>query len=313
MGFRSPQAPGRLVDVGGHRLHIDCAGQGPVTVVFDAALGGSSLSWWYVKPEVARSARACAFDRAGFGWSDAGPMPRTAGRISSELRTLLDRAEVPPPYLLVGHSFGALSLRLFAARHRQDVAGLVLVEPAFPEDWVAPGEHERRRVELGMRLCRYGAFASRTGLSRIVGLLVAAGALRAARRIAALASRLELRPEHEEILAPIWRLPPDARAKLRRMWTQRKFYDALGSQIASIGESAAEVLRDGAIDGLPLVVVSATSPHPHHVMMQERLLGASPRSRRIVAAAAGHWVPLDEPAAVVTGIRMLLPGGELYR
>ena len=86
-------------------------------MIFDAALGASSLSWSLVQPAIARITRACAYDRAGFGWSERGPLPRTAGRIADELHNLLARARVPPPYLLVGHSFGGLVARIFASRH----------------------------------------------------------------------------------------------------------------------------------------------------------------------------------------------------
>src|SRR5436189_6420315 len=125
--------PGRFFDMGGVRLHLNWQGKGSPVVVFDSALCGSSLSWALLQPEIAAMTRACSYDRAGFGWSDAGPMPRTAGRIADELDVLLRRAGEVPPYVLVGHSFGALVMRVFAARHRADVAGLVLIEPAFPE------------------------------------------------------------------------------------------------------------------------------------------------------------------------------------
>ncbi len=84
--------PGRFVDVGGFRLHLHAAGEGAPVVVFDAALAGSSISWTFVQPAVSKFARTCAYDRAGFGWSEAGPMPRTAGRVAEELRVLLDKA-----------------------------------------------------------------------------------------------------------------------------------------------------------------------------------------------------------------------------
>src|SRR5436305_13352894 len=86
-----------MFDVGGFRLHLNCQGRGSPTVVFDAALGGSSLSWSLVQPAVASFTRACSYDRAGFGWSDAGPMPRTAAHIADELRVRLDRAQGRAP------------------------------------------------------------------------------------------------------------------------------------------------------------------------------------------------------------------------
>src|SRR5262245_64784648 len=142
MGARPP---GQLVDVGGFRLHCHAEGRGCPTVVLDAALGGSSISWTYVQPRIAEFARTCAYDRAGFAWSDRGPLPRTAGRMADELNILLERSGETPPYVLVGHSFGGLVTRIFAARYRALSAGLVLVDPAQPEDWVDPAPKERAR------------------------------------------------------------------------------------------------------------------------------------------------------------------------
>jgi pimeloyl-ACP methyl ester carboxylesterase len=294
--------PGTLVDVGGFRLHLNGQGTGSPTVVFDAALGGSSLSWMLVQPEVAKLTRACSYDRAGFGWSDAGPMPRSAGRIADELHTLLRRAGEMPPYVLVGHSFGALVARVFAARHASDVAAIVLVEPAFPEDWLQPNDRERQRIERGVNLCRRGSFAARVGLARMVSWLVTAGALAPARAVVALISRGGVARADEEILAPIWKLPREARAVLKHMWTRAAFFDALGSQIASISQSAAEVIDAGEIGDVPLVIVSATNPHPHHVAMQQQLVNRGRLGRRIVASASGHWVPLDQPEVIVDAV-----------
>ena len=310
-GFRRAQRmahhdapPGRLVDVGGFKLHVTSSGEGRPAVIFDAALGGSSVGWCLVQPKVAEFARACAYDRAGLGWSEAGPMPRSAGRMVGELRTLLERAGIQPPYVIVGHSFGTFVARLFAARYRRDLVGLVLVEPAFPEDWLTPNAGERRRMRRGVRLCRYGAGAARIGLGNLVTRLAGGGPEGLAHAATRFVSRRGFQREPAEFLSPIDKLPADARARLTWMWTQPRFFRALGSQIASMPTSAQEVLSAAeALGDLPLVVVSATSPHPHHVMMQERLAAASSRGRRIVAVASGHWVPLEDPATVVAAVR----------
>lgn len=296
-----PVPPGRLVEVGTHRLHIQCVGEGTPSVIFDAALGASSLSWSLVLPEVAPITCACAYDRAGFGWSEAGPLPRTAGRLASELRELLDRAGVPPPYILVGHSFGGLVARLFAARYRDDTAGLVLLEPAHPEDWAEPSDADRRLIDRGTQLCRHGATAARFGVARLVAALVAIGALAPARALVGLISRGGLGREDEVILTPIWKLPPESRRVLRHVWTEPKFFEALGSQIESICTSAAEV-RDATRDGyadLPLVTISSARASAAQLRHQENLARLSSRGRHIVASSSGHWIPLDAPKVVV--------------
>ena len=120
--------PGIMVGVGSHRLHIHCTGRGSPAVILEAGLGGTSLDWSRVQPTVSSFTRACSYDRAGYGWSEPGPRPRHAARLAAELDRLLLHAEVPPPYVLVGHSFGGLTIRIFAARREDSVAGLVLVD-----------------------------------------------------------------------------------------------------------------------------------------------------------------------------------------
>jgi pimeloyl-ACP methyl ester carboxylesterase len=146
--------PGRLVDVGGHRLHIHTVGEGWPTVVLDAGLGESALTWAGIQPEIAKFSRVCSYDRAGMGWSDPGPQPRTYPRIAAELHTLLHNAGEKPPYVLVGHSAGGFTVRLFAQFHPDEVAGVVLVDPSDEEDedWSNPVTRQKQvnalRVEI---------------------------------------------------------------------------------------------------------------------------------------------------------------------
>jgi pimeloyl-ACP methyl ester carboxylesterase len=296
--------PGRLVDIGTHRLHLHCAGEGLPTVVFDAALGASSLSWSLVQPEVGRVTRACTYDRAGFGWSDAGPLPRTAGRIAEELHRLLQRGEVPGPHILVGHSYGGLVMRLFASRHSGNVAGLILIEPAIPEEWAVPTPEQQALIRRGSALCRYGAGAARSGIASIVSLLVRLHALPAARALVALVSRGGLRRDDEGILAPIWKLPPEARRVLGGMWTRPKFFEALGSQIEYISLSAAETLReaDQDVGSLPLVVISSAAASERRLAADLALARRSKRGRHLLAPESGHWIPLDAPQVVIDAI-----------
>jgi pimeloyl-ACP methyl ester carboxylesterase len=133
LGFGSPKPDVNRVDVGGYRLYLQCIGAGSPTVVLEAGLGSPSEVWGLVQPGVARFTRVCAYDRAGVGGSDAGPRPRTSGTIVAALHTLLRRAGVGGPYVLVGHSIGGFHARLYAHRYPREVAGMVLVDASHPD------------------------------------------------------------------------------------------------------------------------------------------------------------------------------------
>src|SRR4029450_10891732 len=206
-------------------------------------------------------------------------LPRTARRIASELHALLDRARVPAPHLLVGHSFGGIVMRVFAHDYREQIAGLVFVDPAHPEDWVRPAPKEQVRIDRGVRLCRQGAWAARWGVARVVSALVRAGALGPAQALVRLVSRggLAATTDIDWLLSPLFKLPPDARRTLRWFWTQRRFYDALGRQMEFMPTSAAEPLAAG-VDQylhLPLVTISSTEPGDHRVRQQNALAARS--------------------------------------
>ena len=130
----APKAAHGLYPAAGARLFLDCRGAGPRTVVLDSGLGvDSNATWAAVRPAVARFARVCQYDRAGMGSSPPGPRPRTSQRMVDELHALLHAAEVKPPYVLVGASFGGLNAQLFASEHPREVAGVVLVDGLHPD------------------------------------------------------------------------------------------------------------------------------------------------------------------------------------
>lgn len=136
--------PGRLVDIGTHRLHINCTGEGTPSVIIDSGIGGFSLEWVRIQHNLSKDVRVCSYDRAGYGWSDPGPIPRTTARISRELHALLSEAKVPGPYVLVGHSFGGYNIRYFASDYPELVAGLVFIDSSHPEQF---NTEEFKRVE----------------------------------------------------------------------------------------------------------------------------------------------------------------------
>lgn len=173
-GFASHPAPGELVDVGGHRLHLNCTGNGDVTVVLESALGGWSIDWAKLQPLVAQRTRVCAYDRAGYGWSDASGRRYSPEATARELHQLLRSADVPGPYLLVGHSAGGLYARHFAALYPNEVVGLVLVDPSH-ENLLArlPADSDAVTQTQKLKHLRWIRFITVTGVTRLFRIPVA--------------------------------------------------------------------------------------------------------------------------------------------
>src|SRR5206468_1586863 len=156
-------APGKLVDVGGHRLHLNVKGERTAapTVVLEAGMGSMSSNWAWVRDDLARDGRVVSYDRAGLGWSDRSEGPIDAATGADELHAVLRAAGIGPPYILAGHSYGGLVVRMFADRYRADVAGMVLVDASHPDQWAhIPASLGGRTVALGNRMT---ALAARLG------------------------------------------------------------------------------------------------------------------------------------------------------
>ncbi|MGH2515236.1 MAG: alpha/beta fold hydrolase, partial [Ktedonobacterales bacterium] len=228
-------APGRLVDIGGSRLHLTRTGAGGPTVVLDAGLAGFSLDWGLVTPQVAQYTTVCAYDRAGYGWSDPGPLPRTSSRIAAELHALLRRAGVAPPYVLVGHSFGGFNVRLFAEHYPHEVAGMVLVDVSH-EDFASRLPHEMRagyeRYERAeVPLLRLGAALARFGLVR-----------------------LAVERDWLTLLDAFNALPPHQRAMARALRYRPGFLATSAAEDVTFRESGEQARHKGNIGDRPLVV-----------------------------------------------------------
>lgn len=158
--------PGEMVDVGGYRLHLHCAGQGSPTVVLDIGSGGMSSYWVWVQPEVAKTTRVCAYDRAGRAWSEASGKPQTLEGTARDLHTLLTNANVPGPFVLVGHSIAGLYAREFQAFYPDEVAGIVLVDASHPQQLDRFPEYTAGN-QSGLNLATLAALLARVGVPRL--------------------------------------------------------------------------------------------------------------------------------------------------
>lgn len=287
---RSPEA-GRLVDVGGHRLKINCTGKGSPTVVLEAGLGDVSVEWNHVQPEIARFSRVCSYDRAGYGGSEAGPMPRTSAQIAQELHALLQHAGEAPPYLLVGSSFGGYSVRVFNGEYPDQVVGIVLAD-ATQEDQYELLPAGWGRIYESM-LNRYQKQARWAPVFIDLGV-----------------ARLTLRLEGD--------LGGDSYLIL-----QSKYVRARASELEMIKTSAQQARFAGHIADKPLIVLTGgENSDPilsnglskqdfddfHRIWVDElqaRLAHLSTKGKQIVVPDSGHDIPNDRPDAVVNAVRDL--------
>jgi pimeloyl-ACP methyl ester carboxylesterase len=221
------------------------------------------------------------------------------------LRRALEGAGERPPFLLVGHSYGGFVMRVFAGRYPAETAGLVLVDPAHPEDWLSPAPKEQARIDRGVRLSRQAEMAARAGLPHVVSALVGLGALGAVQRLVNAATGHRYQSDLDFVLAPFLKLPPDVQRHVRRFWTRPAFYEALGSQIASMPASAREVLdaSSAGYGDLPLTTISRADVDDHTFTRQQAVARLSSDGRHVVARRGGHWIPLDDPACIVDAIR----------
>jgi pimeloyl-ACP methyl ester carboxylesterase len=307
MDARRSPPPGQLVELGhGRRLHFHCLGAGRPSVIFEAGIAASSLSWTHVQPRVAEFARACSYDRAGLAWSDAGPRCITATTCASDLHDLLSRVAVPPPYVLVGHSYGAFVLHAYATRHPATVAGLVLVDPIFPAEWMNMTRRERLRLRGGVFLSKVGALVAGVGGVRACLALLARGSTRVPRSVSR-AFGSEAAHVLHRLVGEVQKLPRDAWPAVQAHWSQTKCFMSMADHLDGLRKSAVEIAACGDLPAsIPIAVLTgATQPRAYHDE-HARMATRAARGRHIVARGSGHWILLDEPDLVVDAIRWVV-------
>jgi pimeloyl-ACP methyl ester carboxylesterase len=265
---RAYPPPGEMVGVGGYRLHINCVGQGSPTVVLDAGSGGMSAQWVRVQREVSGTTRVCAYDRAGMGWSEMGPVPRDARQITGELHTLLGKAGIKGPYVLVGHSFGGMYMQTYAARYPDEVAGVALVDSSTDPDQFSQRPEAREGYEPQKQ-----AFA-------VVPLLVRLGVSLPA-RLGVVRLLSELDPASPE-LPPQQRAQIDALTPSTRQWSTAALEFLAPTQTLRLGSQ-------GSLGNKPLAVVTAPKQaEPGWLKRQDRLAILASNSKHRVVKGATH-------------------------
>lgn len=160
--------PGKLIEIGGVRLHVQAMGEGSPTVVLETGLGGMSSAWAWIQPEVAKFTRVVSYDRAGLGWSERDPAPQSPAQSARRLRRLLDACGLPSPFVLVGHSMGGLLVRVFADHYPDDIAGMVLLDPSHPDQHLRSPAISKHMTS-GFQMLRRTPLLARLGYIRLSG------------------------------------------------------------------------------------------------------------------------------------------------
>jgi len=272
--------PGQLVDVGGYRLHINCTGTGSPTVVIEAGLGDWSTSWGFVQPEVAKTTRVCTYDRGGLGWSEAGPLPRDAAQFAKALHTLLQNANVPGPYLMVGHSLGGLGVRVFVHDYASEIAGVVLIESMNPKQLPQPSAEVQSQSNPQSRLYSLLTVLARFGVVRLI-----------ARPIT-------------HMISPS--TPPDEQAYysryVRPQSMQASRDESRGMPAAGVEAAAVESFGD-----LPLIILTGRlHKDPRWQEWQAELLQLSSNSQQLFAENSDHNIQVEEPDAAIAAILQMV-------
>ena len=298
--LRKLSSPGQKVDIGGFCLHAIVRGQGAPTVLLEPALGGFALQYAHIQEGISAFTRVVAYDRAGQGWSDRSPNPRTPANLVKELRALLGRLDLQPPYVLLGHSFGGLLTRFFASLHPEEVAGVILVDSSDVEQYDTFPDVDRlvSQAATGVRLQK---IAVRLGLGRVLGKISLGAAIKELDRedldkFITVASH----PQHQETMLD--------------EFAQHRFYFGAGSEVPrTLGDTPLVILTagksvsgKGKFGGMTIDQLNAK-----HQEWQRNLLSLSSQAEQITLPGATHLsilVKAEYTDQVVEAVRRVVAG-----
>jgi pimeloyl-ACP methyl ester carboxylesterase len=280
--------PGRMLN----GLHLWSKGERGPSVVLESGIAGTSLSWKPVQDLAANFARVVSYDRAGLGWSAPTTQPRSLDHIVSELRALLKAAAIPAPFILVGHSFGGLVVRHFAALYPDEVQALVLVDPVPIKDWSPLAPQQAARLARGVMLSRRGAWLARAGVVRVALDLLLAGS-QSIPRLMAKATAGNGASVTSRLTGEVRKLPREVWPMVCAHWCLPKSFRAMADYLEALPSNAANVKLPG-----PIPTIVLTPPRFHCEIPDTAIHRIAPNS--------GHWIQLDEPELVAEAIRQAI-------
>ena len=298
---RFPQR-GRSVQAGAVKLNLDCSGHGSPTVILDSGMSVPAVGWMKVQPEAARFARVCSYDRAGYGWSEPGPPPRTSLQIARELKALLDAAGEKGPYVLVGHSFGGYNIRVYTGLYPNDVVGLVLVD--------ASHEDEEERIGSVLPAAVRKQEKEQEDWDEMLERLLTPIVIHLGIQRLSVAAGWAGMPGY---------LSKDLLQELLYLQQQSKHRNAVEAEDKASAQSVAQVRSAGNLGDRPLIVLTAGKPYDPEPLLTKTDLEKqrnmwidvlqveeahlSTRGRQIIVPDSGHMIPFERPDAVISAIR----------
>jgi len=299
--------PGRIIELpGGANLHVYSQGRTTApSVIFEAGISGSCLSWSTVQPLVAGFAHAVSYDRAGLGWSSGAITPRTVANMIAELDAALIAAQVTAPYVLVGHSFGGLLMQAFAHTYPAKTAAVILVDPVTQTGWANADAQAMRRLNMGARLSRRGAMLARFGVVRAaLSLLVSGGT--ALPKLVARASAGQGNSVIERLISEVRKLPPGAQPMVAAHWSRARSFTAMAAYLKCLPPSARAAMQLHVPAEIPLVILSAANATEEELAERARWVAVHPNALHTQIAGTGHWLQLERPQLVAETVRETL-------
>ena len=271
---------GKIVDIGHHQLHAIRTGKGGPTVILEAGMGGCSLDWVLVQPEISKRATVVSYDRVGYGWSKGNANLATSENYVTDLKMLLDKLNLMPPYILVGHSYGALNMRLFAAKYPEEVSALILIDSVHEQYYLQEFMSDERKIKFraAVKLNKLGYLFSSLGLLRMVKVQVGTKSL-----------------------------PPNFLKMSKALGYQSSAYKTVYAELLSSEQSAKQVVASNTIpDYISITIISAGRQTEEWKQQQSMLLMLNKNTKQLIAKDSWHSIQLYNPEIVISAINQAI-------
>lgn len=276
-------------------FHVLMLGEGELAVVFESGIANSCLSWSLIQPQLATQTATYSYDRAGLGWSASQGSHCSLEALAINLHELMDVLKVPRPFILVGHSFGCYVARFYARSFATEVAALVMVDPATPEEWMAPNREQRWRLRRAIFFTRAAGVLACFGITRFGLWLLLLRKKDTPGPLSRFSQTLQ------RIRFELRKIPGDVLPLIRAHWSRPKFYWAMAAHLRAVPACARDASTCPIPSQIPVTVLSGSHQPPER--MAEH---ASIATRHVIAGQSAHFIHLDEPGLVVDAVREVM-------